>query len=323
MSKKSALITGITGFVGSYLAEELLNNNFEVYGSYLPDESFENIAHLKSLNLSKLNILNPLRCKTVIKKIKPDYIFHLAAFSSVGQSLKFEKECYKINVLGTSNILNGALELEKLKKFIFISSSEVYGVIANQFNSLKETHPVNPNSPYAISKLIAEYACFSNYKMFKLPVVIARSFNHTGPRQNINFAIPSFSNQIAKIEAGLSKPVIKVGDLSNFRDISDVRDIIAGYRKLALKGKNGEIYNFCSGKTQSLRDLLDILLSYSNTKISIKKDKSRVRKSDIPYMKGSKAMAVKELGYTSRYNLKTTLKDSLNYWRIKISSGIN
>ncbi|MEA1980268.1 MAG: GDP-mannose 4,6-dehydratase [candidate division Zixibacteria bacterium] len=322
MSKKSALITGITGFVGSYLAEELLNNNFEVYGSYLPDESFENIAHLKSLNLSKLDILNSSRCKIVIKKIKPDYIFHLAAFSSVGQSLKFEKECYKINVTGTSNIINGALELEKLKKFIFISSSEVYGLTANKFKSLKETHPVSPNSPYAVSKLIAEYACFANYKMFKFPAVVARSFNHTGPRQNINFAIPSFSKQIAEIEAGFSNPIIKVGDLSNFRDISDVRDIVKGYRKLALKGKNGEIYNLCSGKSQSLKNLLDILLSYSNTKISIKKDKSRFRKSDIPYLKGSKAKAVKELSYTSRYNLKTTLKDSLNYWRTKIADNI-
>lgn len=321
MSKKSALITGVTGFVGSYLAEELVNNNFEVYGSYLPDESFENITHLKSLNLSKLDILNRSRCNAVTKKIKPDYIFHLAAFSSVGQSLKFEKDCYKINVLGTSNILDSAKELKNLKKFIFISSSEVYGLVANQFNSLKETHPVSPNSPYAISKLISEYACYSNYKIFKLPIVIARSFNHTGPRQNLNFAIPSFSSQIAKIEAGLSKPVIKVGDLSNFRDISDVRDIVTGYRKLALKGKNGEIYNFCSGKSQSLSDLLDILLSFSNTKISIQKDKSRLRKSDIPYLRGSKTKAVKELGYVSRYKLRTTLKDSLNYWRTKISGG--
>jgi GDP-4-dehydro-6-deoxy-D-mannose reductase len=148
-------------------------------------------------------------------------------------------------------------------------------------------------------------------------VVIARSFNHSGPRQNDNFVIPSFAKQIAAIEAGRRQPVINIGDLSARRDLSDVRDIVHGYRLLAEKGRPGEVYHFCCGKAVAIKSILDSLLKLTSRPIKAKTDKRLLRKTDIPVLRGSNRRIVKELGYKTRYTLKDTLSDTLNYWREK------
>ncbi len=322
MKKPVALITGIAGFAGSHLADELLSAGYNIYGTYLPDESLENINHFKKfIKLYKLDILNASKCKSVFSKINPDYIFHLAAFSSVGQSIQKENSCFKINIDGSINVFQAASNLKKLKKIIFISSSEVYGNFPKSVKVLKEDYPCKPISPYAISKLTGEHIARYYHKFHNLPICIARSFNHSGPKQNENFVISAFSKQIALIEAGKQKPIISVGDLSAKRDLSDVRDIVHGYRKMAEIGKPGEVYLLCSSSSISIKEVLKKLLSLSNCKIKVNIDKSRVRKNDIPVIKGSNAKAVKELDYKSRYPLITTLTDSLNFWRKKISEN--
>lgn len=318
MKNRKALITGIAGFAGSHLAQELLDNNYQLFGTYLKGESLENISQIKSrLTLLPLDITSEKSCIKVIERIKPNYLFHLAAFSSVGLSFGREEETYKINIFGTLNLLKANLSNKHLKKFIFISSSDCYGNTGSD-KAIKETTRLNPRSPYAISKVTAEEISLYYHSNYKMPVVISRSFNHTGPRQNGNFVIPSFSRQIAEIEKGKKKPVMTVGDLSTKRDFSDVRDIVRGYRLMAEKGKVGEIYNLSSQKSVSIREILDILLSFSEKSIKVKTDKKKFRKNDIPVIKGSNYKAVKELGFKRRYTLKTTLKDSLNFWREKL-----
>ena len=316
MKKKKAFITGIAGFAGSFLAEELLNSGYQVSGSLFGKESSKNIKHLKKdITTLKLDVQKPKECNKVIRQIKPDYIFHLAAFSSVGKSFENERLTYSINFDGTINMLSSALELKNLEKFVFVSSADAYGLFKPAGKTLTESQPFNPNSPYAVSKAAAEYACSYYVNRFNLPVAFARSFNHTGPRQSDTFVVASFAHQIARIEAKKAKPTLYVGDLSARRDFSDVRDIVRGYRLLAEKGKPGQAYHFCSGKAVSIRKILDLLLKLSIRTITVKTDKARLRKNDIPVLRGSNLKAKKQLEYRPNYELPVTLKDILEYWR--------
>jgi len=319
MTKQRVFITGIAGFVGRYLAEELLKEGYQVSGSIYEEDPQENIDFLKGkASLVQLNILDQKQCQQVVATLNPHYIFHLAAFSSVGRSFGKERLTYQVNFDGTLNMLQAAVDLKRLQKFVYISSAECYGKFTPKNKTLTEAQPFNPISPYAVSKVAAEYACRFYHYRFQLPVTIARSFNHSGPGQSENFVIPSFAKQIALIEKGKAKPLMHVGNLSVKRDLSDVRDVVRGYYLLALKGNPGQAYHFCSGKAVSIESVLKELLKLSPKKIKVKIDKKRFRQNDIPYLRGDNKKAGRELGYKIRYNLKTTLLDTLNYWREKV-----
>ena len=321
MKKPVAFITGIAGFAGSYLAEELLNHNYYVTGALYPSEPTTNINGIKKeLTLSKLDILKPDKCNSVISKINPDYIFHLAAMASVGKSFAMERMTYRVNVEGTLNILQAAINLKKQALLVFVSSSDTYGIIKPKSKILTESYPLNPISPYGISKATAERLCLFYFRQYGLPVIISRSFNHCGPRQTESFVVPDFAKQVAEIELGIKNPTISVGDLSTKRDLSDVRDIVRGYRLMAEKGKPGQVYQFCSGKAATISSVLEMLIGFSSKKIKVKTDKARFRKNDIPVLRGSNKKAVQELGFKSRYKLKDSLWDTYNYWLNKLSS---
>ncbi len=321
MSSPTAFVTGIAGFGGSHLAEELLNHDFSVSGSILKGESTANISKLKSsLQLVDLDVLDPKNLVKTLGKLAPDYIFHLAAVASVGKSFEMENMTYQVNFDGTLNLLQAAKELPKIRKLLFISSSEVYGAFKPAGKTLNEEQPFNPISPYGVSKVAGEYVCQSYAHRFRMPVTIARSFNHSGPRQARDFVIPSFACQIAAIEAGRQDPILKAGDLTVKRDISDVRDIVRGYRLAAQKGKDGRVYQFCSGKAVSIQRILEMLLGFSTVKISVQTDQKRIRKADIPQLRGTFERARKELGWSPEYDLKATLLDTLNYCRAQMVS---
>ncbi len=319
MRKPLAFITGIGGFAGSHLAEQLLDCGYKIAGALYPGESTANLQDIKKhLSLVRLDILNEKKCREILKAFRPDYIFHLAAIASVGRSFQLERLTYKINFDGTLNVLAASLDLKRLKKFVFVSSCDTYGIFTPKTKLLSESQPFNPVSPYGISKAMAEHACLYHFRRYGLPVAIARAFNHSGPRQDDNFVIPSFARQIAMIEAGRQRPQLKVGDLSARRDLSDVRDIVTGYRLLAEKGREGQAYHLCTGRTVSIQHVLDRLVKMSTARISVKVDRNRLRKNDIPSLRGDNRRAVQELGYAARYSLNITLKDTLNYWREKI-----
>ncbi len=319
--KATALITGIAGFAGSYLAELLLKKGFKVYGFLAPREKIDNIKHLKSnLEIERFDILKADKVTKFIKKVKPDYLFHLAAFSSVGKSFGNEKLTYDINFTGTFNIFNAAAGLEKQpKKIVFVSSPDIYGLFRPQGKKLDEAQPFNPVSPYGVSKVAAEFLCRYYYLSNKLPIVRVRPFNHTGPRQSDTFVIPSFCKQIAKIESGHKKPRMSVGDLSNKRDLSDVRDIVRGYYLLARKADPGEVFHLCSGRSISLRTVLNKLRRMASVDINVNEDINRFRKLDIPILKGDFGRAANAVGWHPEYKLEQTLQETLDYWRKRIT----
>lgn len=319
MKQKKVFITGIAGFAGMYLARTLLEHGYEVHGSIYKGDSKEHISLLKkNTNLVRLDITNRNLTKEIMKTVKPDYIFHLAAFSSVGRSFANERLVYKINFDGTLNMLEASTGLKHLEKFVFISTSEVYGLFKPSNKTLTEADPVNPVSPYGISKAAAEQVCMMYFREYGVPVVISRSFNHSGPGQSEFFVIPSFCKKIAKLEKSRKEAVMPVGNLAVKRDLSDVRDIVEGYRLMAEKGKAGEKYQLCSGSAVSIQTVLKKLLKYTDKKIKIKKDKKLFRPSDLPLIRGDYSRAKKDLGFSLRYNLDTTLEDTLIYWRQKI-----
>jgi GDP-4-dehydro-6-deoxy-D-mannose reductase len=323
--KNRALVTGAAGFAGSFLCERLIAAGFDIYGILGPGETAENIEPLlPSMKIERLDITHQHLVRHYIVKVKPDYIFHLAAMSSVGQSIQKERMTYNINLFGSLNILEGALAAEKnLKKVVLVGSADSYGTFKPVGKRLKENQPFNPVSPYGISKTAVEYLAQYYFRQYGLPVVIARSFNHTGPRQSVNFAVPSFGRQIARIESGLEKPVMIVGNLNVKRDLSDVRDIVDGYYRLALKGKAGEAYHFSSGRAVSIQSVLDMLLKMSSSKIKVTIDKNRFRKSDIPILTGDCGKAMRQLGWRRKFRLVNTLRDTLDYWREKVGREIS
>jgi GDP-4-dehydro-6-deoxy-D-mannose reductase len=322
VKKPRAFVTGIAGFAGSYLAEELLASGFDVSGALCPGESTRNVHGIKTaLKLFTLDILNEKKCQELIDRLKPDYIFHLAAIASVGRSFRMEKETLRVNLEGTINVLDSARGLKHLKALLFVSSPEVYGRFRPVNKTLTETQPFEPVSPYGISKAAAESVCRHYWRQYGVPVVTARAFNHSGPRQTNDFAVPAFALQVAMIEADWQKLILKVGDLSARRDLSDVRDIVRGYLLAAVKGTPGEVYQLCSGKTVSLQSVVKQLLAMSSKKISLQVDKKRLRKAEIPVLRGSHRKAAQRLGYKARYKLKDTLADTLDYWRKEIGAG--
>ena len=310
-------ITGIAGFAGSYLAEYLHSEGYYVSGLLAPGERTDNIKMiLPDLKLERFDILRYDRLAKLIRKIKPDYIFHLAAMSSVGKSFDSVRKVFDINFAGTLNLFESAKDAPyNPKKIIFVGSSDSYGLFKPIGKILKINQPFNPISPYGISKAAGEYLATYYCRTAGLPVVRARAFNHTGPKQTADFVVPSFCRQIARIEKGKKKPEIAVGNLSARRDISDVRDIVRGYFLMARKGRAGDVYQLCSGKAVAIQSVLNKLLAMSNRKIKITVDKSRLRKSDIPVLRGDNSKTIKDLGWKIRYKLNDTLKDTLEYWR--------
>ncbi len=317
--RATALITGITGFAGSWLAEELLGLDYKVYGSALPRESHENIRHIESeLELARLNITKADAVRRLVKQIKPDYILHLAAFASVGGSFETERVVFDVNFGGTLNLLEAARADSALRAFLFVSSPDCYGLFKPQNKTLTEEHPLAPVSPYGISKATADHFCRYYHRQYGLPVIVARAFNHTGPRQNPQFVAPAFAYQIARIEARRARPILKVGNLSARRDLSDVRDIVRGYRLLVERGRPGQVYQLCSGRAVAIEQVLAQLLRLSPVNIEVKPDPGRMRPIDLPVLRGSNRKAASEVGFGVRYRLKTTLFETLEYWRAKV-----
>lgn len=306
-----SLITGISGFVGPHLAKHLLSNKHTVFGVDLIKKKIENVSSYQ------VDILNRKSLFSVMNEIKPDYVFHLAAQSSVEKSFSQPELTKKVNVDGTKNLLDSILNAKINPAILIVSSAQIYGTPKQ--TPITEQHPLNPQSPYAKLRLKQEKLALDYYKKHSMKIVIARSFNHTGPGQSAEFVCPDFAKQIVEIEKGLRKPVIKVGDLKAKRDFTDVRDIVRGYLLALEKGKTGEYYNLCSGKAYSVEEILHILIKISNCKgIKIERDPKKMRPSDMPILLGDNSKFRKQTGWKPEIQIEQTLSDILEYWRKQI-----
>lgn len=319
MKKKKALITGVTGFAGSHLAEFLFKENIEVYGIVRWRSKDNNITNIKELiQIEEADLLDAHSLYATIEKVKPDYIFHLAAQSYVVSSWASPVNTLEVNVIGSANLFE-AVRKAKINCVIQIAcSSEEYGLVHPNEVPIKETNPLRPLSPYAVSKIAMDYLGYQYHESYGLKIIRTRGFNHTGPRRGEVFAESTFAKQIAEIEKKKREPVVYVGNLDAQRDYTDVRDMVAGYYHAVLKGEPGEVYNICSGKAWKIRDVLDYLRNESTVKVKIKEDPKRMRPSDVPILLGDNSKFVKRTGWKPMIKMEQTLTDLLNYWRSEV-----
>ena len=319
-----ALITGIVGFAGSHLAAELLESGYEVYGTQLKGESREKIRGLiKSISISNLDLTNSSATRRLVRRIKPDIVYHLAAVSSVGLSFNNPRLTFNVNLMGTLNLLEALRTIDTLTGILLVTSSDVYGVVKPSDLPLKESAAMKPVTPYGVSKAAVDMLGFQYFKSYGLPIIRVRAFNHTGPKQSPGFVVSDFCRQVALIEAGRLKPVFSVGNLDAQRDISDVRDIVNGYKLLAEGGKKGDVYHLCSGRAVRIKKILDSVLESSNRKVKVKPDPRLMRPSETPRLIGDASKAKRAVGYRPTYKLAQTIHDTLEYWRTVVRRNKN
>ena len=305
-------ITGIEGFVGHYLAQNLLDNGHQVGGSFIDVQAASDLT--EKFKLYQVDLRQPEQIDKALKDFYPQVIFHLAAQSSPALSFKNPQLTFEVNLIGTVNLLEAVRGLKEKCRLVLISSCEVYGPTTGD-KPLSETEPCNPISPYASSKVFQEITCLQYFRTYGLETVLVRPFPHTGPGQPATFALPSFARQIAGIEKGRREPVITVGNLSARRDISDVRDVVQAYRLLAEKGRPGETYNVSSGQAVSMEEALKLMLKMSTLTIKIETDPSLLRPADVPLLWGDPSKLKAETGWSPSFLFKDTLNSLLDSWR--------
>jgi GDP-4-dehydro-6-deoxy-D-mannose reductase len=314
------LITGISGFVGSHLAEYFLAaGKHEVCGTIKWRSNRENIIHIQDkIKLYECDIKDAFAMKTVLSAIKPDRIFHLAAQSYVPFSWRVPQETLSTNIIGEVNLFETVREL-KIDPLIHIAgSSEEYGLVLPDELPIRETNPLRPLSPYGVSKVAQDFLAYQYFKSYGLKTVRTRAFNHTGPRRAEVFVTSNFAKQIAEIERGKRKPVIHVGNLNAVRDFSDVRDVVRAYALALEKATPGEVYNIASGKGMKIKELLEKLVVVSNVDVKIEQDRERFRPSDVELLIGSPDKFQKATGWKPEIPFEQTLRDLLDYWRERV-----
>lgn len=344
------LITGITGFAGSHLAEYLLaRGDVEVFGTMRWRSRLDNLDQISaqgklhtmedtpiadadrlarhlvagSVNVLQCDLMDPWGTRNVIGAICPDRIFHLAAQSFVPVSWHEPAQTLQTNVVCQVNLFE-AIRAAGLDPIVHIAgSSEQYGLVHENEVPIRESNPLRPLSPYAVSKVAQEMLAHQYFRSYGLRSVVTRAFNHTGPRRGHVLVTSSFAKQIAEIEAGLREPVLEVGDLTSKRDWTDVRDTVRAYW-LALDGgcAAGETYNVGSGKAMAVREMLDILLGLSSADIEVRSDPARFRPSDVRLLWGDASKFRDATGWSPEIPFEQTMADLLDYWRQRVRQSL-
>ena len=314
-----ALITGITGFAGSHLAELLLKEEHEVFGLYRWRSRREHVKEIEDeVKWVEGDLLDPHSLDKIFKENKFDWVFHLAAQSFVPTSWISPIQTLDVNVVGSANLFE-AIKKSKQDSVIQIAgSSEEYGLVYPEETPISEKNPLRPLSPYAVSKVSMDFLAYQYFMSYGLKIIRTRGFNHTGPRRGEPFVCSNFAKQIAEIEKKKKEPVIYVGDIESQRDFTDVRDMVRAYYLSVQKCEPGEVYNICSEKAILIREVLDILIGMSDKKIEIKQDPKRMRPSDVKVLLGDCIKFKEETGWKTEINFNQTLEDLLEYWRKKV-----
>jgi GDP-4-dehydro-6-deoxy-D-mannose reductase len=298
------LVTGAAGFVGSWLVRDLLAGGHSVFASSMDGRPAPHSA--PGAEWLPLEITSASSVAAAMEAARPDAVFHLAGQASVGDSFNDPLGTWDVNATGTLRV---ACALPAGARLLLVSSAEAYGVIPEAQQPISEDRPLRPTNPYAASKAAAEMAAL---QAPGAEVVIARSFNHTGPGQDARFALPSFARQLAAIRAGEAEPLLRVGNLSARRDMLDVRDVVRAYIRLVEVGEPGGVYNVCSGTARSMAEAVDELVDLSGTRARVEVDSGRVRPVDVPLLLGDNAR-LRALGWAPSIPFRQTLSDLLEW----------
>jgi GDP-4-dehydro-6-deoxy-D-mannose reductase len=311
-----ALVTGISGFCGSYLAQRLLDLGQKVVGVEVESASLANLNPIRDrIELCWADLRDPGQIRRILAKILPDRVYHLAALTKQASGHDFQ-ELYEINAYGTINLLDGLQGERPDCRVLITGSSAQYGLVQPGENPIKETALPRPVTHYAVSKVTQDLVAYSYWATWGLKVVRTRAFNIIGPRQSPALVGAAFAKQVAEIEQGLKKPVLVVGNLEAQRDFVDVRDTVRAYQLVLDLGEPGETYNICSGQARSIRSLLDQLLSLSTVKgIEIRYDAARMQPADVPVQYGDYKKIEQQTGWQPEIPFEQSLKDLLDYWR--------
>lgn len=310
--KKTALIIGGAGFVGNYLAEYLHDTcGYFVNSTKLEQETLQSPYG----EVYNLDILNQTEIENLIKDIKPDCIFHLAAQSSVALSWKRPQLTVDINVKGTVNLLEALKNVEYKGRVLLIGSGEEYGVIKEEECPITEENLLRPGNIYAATKACQNLLGGIYARAYGLDLMMVRAFNHVGPNQIPQFVVADFCSQVAAIEKGKQTPEIHVGNLSAMRDFTDVRDVVAAYAMIIEKGKTGETYNVGSGKAIAIDEILNRILSFTKEEIKVIIEKEKFRPVDVPIIEADITKLVTDTGWEQKIPLDRTLQETLDYWR--------
>ncbi|MFZ0665208.1 MAG: GDP-mannose 4,6-dehydratase [Acidimicrobiales bacterium] len=288
-----ALVTGANGFVGNWLVAHLRDQGDEVIETD-----------------REMDVTDPEVVRSTIVAVQPEAIYHLAALTHVGRSFQDPTSVLKVNAIGTLSVLEASRACSNPPRVLVISSAEVYGAVSENDLPLTEASPLAPVSPYAASKISAEFLAVQAHLAYGLPTLRVRPFNHVGPGQLPEFAVSALASRI--VEAKRSGAAwISVGNLTARRDLTDVRDVVRGYRLLVTDGAPGAVYNICSGRAVAIQEIADRLLAIAGSDLELRTDPDLVRPVDVPVLLGDPSRIEKETGWKPEIDLDQTLADVL------------
>ncbi len=316
------LITGATGFVGSHLVNALSTKGYTEIWGWHQTRPLPRQLPLDPQRYVQGDLLDTADIDRILMEVHPDWIFHLAGQAEVARSWTHPHETFTNNVLGQLNLLELLRKHRLTPRVLVAGSSEEYGAVRTGDLPVHEETPFRPVSPYAVSKVAQDLMAFQYFRSYNLPILTTRAFNHTGPGRPDQYAISNFAKQIASIEAGLSLPVLHVGNLEAQRDYLDVRDVAHAYVLALEKGEPGEAYNICSGRPLSMRHILDQLLELTRVSIATEVDPARLRPSDLPMVYGNCSKFRKLTAWEPVIPFKQTLRDLLDYWRDNVKPSV-
>lgn len=308
----NALIIGAAGFVGGYLSKHLKEAlGWNITATKMKHEEL----NIPDVNIVSLDILNKQEIIALLFDIKPDCIFHLAAQSSVSVAWKNPALTVDVNIKGSLNVLDAVRELFYKPRILLIGSGEEYGHVRPEDIPIREETLLRPGNLYAATKACQNMIGKIYTDAYDMNIMMVRAFNHIGPNQAPLFVVSDFCKQVVEIERGLQEPVIHVGNLSVFRDFTDVRDVVRAYSAIILQGKRGETYNVGSGKAMEIREMLETILSFSTASITIETDPAKLRPVDVPIIEADTSKLYNLTGWKPLIPFHQTVQETLDYWR--------
>lgn len=297
---RKILVTGLSGFVGQQLQQH------------------PQIATWHLLDNNRLELLDPASLTEMLQKDRPDAVIHLAGQTFVPEAFRAPQQTFEVNLLGTLNLLQALKQSGFCGSFLYVSSGDVYGQVNEEDLPIRETLLPRPRNPYAVSKVAAELLCLQWSYLEPWRIMVARPFNHIGPGQRSDFVIPGVARQLARIRLGLQAPRIEVGDVDVTRDFLDVRDVLDAYFHLLDRGRNGEIYNVCSGMEYRVRDLIEQMVNIAGVEVELVQDPARLRPSEQRRVAGSSWKLQQQTGWKSGISITETLKSVLSDWEARV-----